>query len=365
MRARFDGLIGSSANLVAVMLWLERAFDGDADVVRLFFVQCRQLYADTVKVQARNLFIQMLGQDVNARLVFVALGPQLNLREHLVGEGCGHHKRRVACCVTKVQQTPLGQQDQAVAVWHLDHIDLFFDVGPLVVLQARHLNFIVKVADVTNDRHILHLANMLDADHVLVACSGNKDIGSCDNVFERRHLKTVHRRLQCADRVNLGHDHTCARARQGRSRAFANIAVAHDHSDLAGHHRVSRAANAVDEAFLTTVFIVEFRLGLPTKNFLSKSDLLEPEELEKILEWSERLEILEMALYDEAGGQRTEFAINQLRMMQEFAQAPGLTPLSSELEEGLADILTFAQALFGGMSDARDGFASDIEHEKN
>ena len=88
-------------------------------------------------------------------------------------------------------------------------------------------------------------------------------------------------------------------------------------------------------------------------------------ELEKILEWSERLEILEMALYDEAGGQRTEFAINQLRLMQQFAQSPGLTPLSSELEEGLADILTFAQAMFGGMNDARDGFASDIEHEKD
>ena len=84
----------------------------------------------------------------------------------------------------------------------------------------------------------------------------------------------------------------------------------------------------------------------------------------KILEWSERLEILEMALYEEAGGQRTEFAINQLRLMQEFAQAPGLTPLSSELEDGMADILTFAQALFGGMSDARDDFAADIEHEK-
>lgn len=111
--------------------------------------------------------------------------------------------------------------------------------------------------------------------------------------------------------------------------------------------------------------IVEFRLGLPTKNFLSKSDLLDAEELEKILEWSERLEILEMALYDEAGGQRTEFAINQLRLMQQFAQSPGLTPLSSELEEGHADILTFAQAMFGGMSDARDGFASDIEHEKD
>ena len=111
--------------------------------------------------------------------------------------------------------------------------------------------------------------------------------------------------------------------------------------------------------------IVEFRLGLPTKNFLSKSDLLDEDELAKILEWSERLEILELALYDEAGGQRTEFAINQLRMMQEFSQAPGLTPLSSELEDGLADVLTFAQALFGGMGDARDGFAQDIEHEKD
>jgi|TARA_A100001234_G_C12597988_1_gene373619 hypothetical protein len=111
--------------------------------------------------------------------------------------------------------------------------------------------------------------------------------------------------------------------------------------------------------------IVEFRLGLPTKNFLSKSDLLEEEDLEKILEWSERLEILEMALYDEAGGQRTEFAINQLRMMQQFSQTPGLTPLSSETEDGMADVLTFAQALFGGMSDARDGFAADIEHERN
>ena len=59
--------------------------------------------------------------------------------------------------------------------------------------------------------------------------------------------------------------------------------------------------------------IVEFRLGLPTKNFLSKADLLDPDDLEQILEWSERLEILELALYDEAGGQRTEFAINQLR----------------------------------------------------
>jgi len=38
--------------------------------------------------------------------------------------------------------------------------------------------------------------------------------------------------------------------------------------------------------------IVEFRLGLPTKNFLSKVDLLDEDELERILEWSERLEVV-------------------------------------------------------------------------
>ena len=110
--------------------------------------------------------------------------------------------------------------------------------------------------------------------------------------------------------------------------------------------------------------IVEFRLGLPTKNFLSKADLLDEDELERIIEWSDRLEILELALYAEAGGQRTEFAINQLRLMQDFAQAPGLTPLSSELDDGMADILTFAQSLFGGMGDARDGFAADDDAER-
>ncbi|HIO94486.1 MAG TPA: GTPase [Candidatus Poseidoniales archaeon] len=114
----------------------------------------------------------------------------------------------------------------------------------------------------------------------------------------------------------------------------------------------------VSQMFLSS--IVEFRLGLPCKNFLSKVDLLDEDELEKIIEWSERLESLEHALYEEAGGQRTEFAISQLRLLQDFAVSPGLTPLSSELEEGLADVLSFSQDIFGGMADVRDGFASDL-----
>jgi hypothetical protein len=111
--------------------------------------------------------------------------------------------------------------------------------------------------------------------------------------------------------------------------------------------------------------IVHFRLNLPTGNFLSKADLLDDEKLERILSWGETLEELEGALYDEAGGQRTEFAIGQLRMMKQAQIQPGLIPLSSEREEGLADILSFAQNIFGGMADTRDGFAADIDSERS
>ena len=123
------------------------------------------------------------------------------------------------------------------------------------------------------------------------------------------------------------------------------------------------ASGFVSQLLLSS--IVTFRLDLPTANFLSKADLLDEDELERVLEWGERLEVLEHALYEEAGGQRTEFAIGQLRMMQEADIMPGLIPLSSELEEGLADVLSFSQSIFGGMADTRDGFAADLDSERS
>lgn len=123
------------------------------------------------------------------------------------------------------------------------------------------------------------------------------------------------------------------------------------------------ASGFVSQMLLSS--IVHFRLGLPTANVLSKADLLDEEELARILEWSEHLESLEHALYEEAGGQRTEFAIGQLRMMQNQAIAPGLTPMSSETEDGMADILTFVGSIFSGMSDSIDGSKEDLDHERD
>ena len=76
-----------------------------------------------------------------------------------------------------------------------------------------------------------------------------------------RDLEPVHRGLQRADRVNFGHFHTGAGAGQRSGRAFAHVAIAADHGNLTGHHGVGGAADAVDQRFLTAVFVVEFRLG--------------------------------------------------------------------------------------------------------
>jgi hypothetical protein len=82
-----------------------------------------------------------------------------------------------------------------------------------------------------------------------------------DYVLQQHDLEPVHRGLQRADRVDLGHLDARAGAAQRCGRALAHIAIAADHGDLAGHHRVGGAADAVDQRFLAAVLVVEFRLG--------------------------------------------------------------------------------------------------------
>ena len=72
--------------LVSIMLWLERAVGANADVISLLFVQLRQLHADAIQVQTRHFFVEVLGQDIHVIVVIIAFGPQLDLRQNLVGE---------------------------------------------------------------------------------------------------------------------------------------------------------------------------------------------------------------------------------------------------------------------------------------
>jgi hypothetical protein len=78
----------------------------------------------------------------------------------------------------------------------------------------------------------------------------------------RSHLAiALHRRLQRADRVDLGDPDVGALAAQRLGRALADVAVAADHRDLAGDHHVGGALDAVDQRLAAAVEVVELGLG--------------------------------------------------------------------------------------------------------
>ena len=81
-----------------------------------------------------------------------------------------------------------------------------------------------------------------------------------DVVLERRDLVALHRRLQRADRVDLGDDDAAALAAQRLGAALADLAEAADDGDLAAEHDVGGAVQAVDQRVAAAVDVVELVL---------------------------------------------------------------------------------------------------------
>ena len=157
-------------------------------------------------MQGGDLLVEVLGQYVDLVLVFAVIGKELDLGQHLVGEGRAHHKARVAGGAAQINEPSLGHHDQPLAVGKDDLVDLRLDLLPGVVAQRVDLDLAVEMAEVTDDRAVLHMAHVVDRDHVDVAGRGDKDVALCGGLVHRRDLVALHRRLQRADRIDLG-DH--------------------------------------------------------------------------------------------------------------------------------------------------------------
>ena len=131
----------------------------------------------------------------------------------------------------------------------------------LKVLAGRDLDLGVEVADVADDGAVLHRPHVVEGDDVDVAGRGDEDVGAGRRVLHGHDLIAFHRRLQRADRIDLGDHDAAAGIAQRGGRALADVAEARDHRDLAGHHHVGAAADAVDQRFAAAIEVVELRLG--------------------------------------------------------------------------------------------------------
>ena len=169
----------------------------------------------------------------------------------------------MAGSATKVHQAAFRQYDHIFTIYVVK-VDLWLDgilSGTIVAIEPGHIYFDIEVAYVTNDGLVLHRAEVCFCDEVAAAGSSNDDVGFLNRVYHTLNFKTVHSCLQCADRIDLGNNNTCTGTTQGKSRTLAYIAITTYYRYFTGHHHIGSAAYSVYQAFLATVFVVEFRFG--------------------------------------------------------------------------------------------------------
>src|SRR5437870_4912557 len=141
----------------------------------------------------------------------------------------------------EIQQPAFGQDHHAVSVGESPFIVLRLDIDPLDPLhlfQIRHVDLIVEVADVTDDRLVFHAAHVIGGDNVLVAGGGDEDVCGVHNVFDRVHFVTFHRRLKSADRIDFRHNDAAPLTTQRLRATFADFTEAKDEGDLSSQHNV-------------------------------------------------------------------------------------------------------------------------------
>ncbi len=117
------------------------------------------------------------------------------------------------------------------------------------------------MADVADDRLVLHRGHVLLGDDAHAAGGCHEDVALGRSLFHGQNLEAFHRGLKRADGVDLGDDDAGAEATHRVRTALAHIAEASDHGDLARDHDVGGALDAVRQALATTVEVVELALG--------------------------------------------------------------------------------------------------------
>ncbi|MGQ0772450.1 MAG: ATP/GTP-binding protein [Nitrososphaerota archaeon] len=98
---------------------------------------------------------------------------------------------------------------------------------------------------------------------------------------------------------------------------------------------VTTAINFVSMALLATS--IKLRLGLPTINVLTKTDLI-ADKISEILRWTTNIKVLENAISAESDGETYVLLSNILRSLNLSGFAQGLIPISNVTGDGLVNL---------------------------
>ncbi|MBU2564665.1 MAG: ATP/GTP-binding protein [Candidatus Thermoplasmatota archaeon] len=95
----------------------------------------------------------------------------------------------------------------------------------------------------------------------------------------------------------------------------------------------------------------QFRFHLPFINVLSKSDLLDEKEKDRIMNWVRQPEDLLNDAINEEASMEKQLSIELFRVLEQLGVYKMLTPVSSETMTGMEDIYSIVQQVFMGGED--------------
>ncbi len=101
--------------------------------------------------------------------------------------------------------------------------------------------------------------------------------------------------------------------------------------------------------------VTQFRFSLPLLNVLSKADLLTPDEIVSLQNWSRDPYALYNALTEKEISSQSIMSIEFLKAMESVGMYKELTPVSAEDETGMEDIYSAIQHVFEGGEDLTPG----------
>lgn len=98
---------------------------------------------------------------------------------------------------------------------------------------------------------------------------------------------------------------------------------------------VTTPLNFVSMALLATS--IKLRLGIPTINVLTKTDLI-ADKISEILKWTTNVKVLESAIAEESDGETYVLLTNILRSLNLGGFAQGLIPISNSTGDGMINL---------------------------
>jgi GTPase SAR1 family protein len=97
--------------------------------------------------------------------------------------------------------------------------------------------------------------------------------------------------------------------------------------------------------------ITQFRFSIPVLNLLSKADIVPPEKLERMREWSLDPFTLYSDLLDEGADTQTTLSMEFFKAMENVGMYRELRPVSSTADMGMEEIYNMVQQIFEGGED--------------